>query len=431
MKKRANFLLVIPIIFMLLSGCASIQKYISGEQPTEEGVSYVPIEEIPLEEVPNETPQEVPAIPIEPEEPTTEETPVVEETKPTTPAKGLPRIVVNETDLVSLQFPDKDADGDPVTYTYSQPLNDKGEWQTKIGDAGEHTVVITASDGKLTTTQQLIIEVKSKNRPPVMETIQDVTVNEGDMVSFSLKVVDPEGDKVTITYSGWMTTSSYRTRFTDTGTHTLTITASDGINTVSQDVKVIVNHVNRPPIVQAINDIAVTEGEKVSVAPVAADPDGDKITITFSDPLDQNGEWQTKIGDAGKHRVTVTVSDGQLAVEKQFYIIVQSQNKPPVINSVELSCTGTDVECSGYTVNLKNPGSVAKLKLAVDAEDPDGDQITTTYTGWMTTPTKTVSYGEEGGSHIVTVTVSDGTNTVKKDVTIEVNSAPCLVGITC
>ena len=428
MKKRANFLVVVSVVLltcMMISGCDSIKKYITGETPPAEGVSYVPIDEIPLENAtPNQTPQEIPSTPVA----QPPQTPV---TTPST-GKALPRITVNETDMLNLQLPDKDRDGNSVTYTFSPPLNDKGEWQTKIGDAGEHIVVITASDGKLTTTQQVIIDVRSKNRPPVMETIQDVVVNEGDVIAFSPKVVDPDGDNVTLSYSGWMTTPTYRTKFGDAGNYKVTISASDGINNVQQDVKVLVKHVNRAPILQPINDIAVIEGDKVVVVPVAADPDvGDRITTTFSAPLDQNGEWQTKVGDAGKYRATVTVSDGQLSVEKQFYIIVQSQNKPPVIHSVDLSCTGTDAQCTGYNVNLLAPDSVAKIKLTIDATDPEGDQITTTVTGWMTSETKSISYGQEGGSHAVTVSVSDGKSTVKQDITIDVDSAPCLVGITC
>jgi hypothetical protein len=425
MKKRVSVLLVFAVIIMFASGCASIRSYISGEEPSQEGVSYVPLEEVPIEG--EETPfEEMPSeeAVIEPgEEPA--------EVTTTAPSTRVPRIIVNETELVSLQLPSTDVDGDDITYTFSQPLNKDGKWQTKMGDAGEYTVTITASDGKLTTAQQIIIEVRSLNKAPVMETIPDMTVNEGDTVSFSPKVVDPEGDKVTITYSGWMTTSSYRTKFTDAGAHAVTITASDGTNQVQQEVKITVKDVNRAPILQPLNDVAVTEGDKVSIVPVAADPDGDKVTITFSEPLDENGEWLTKMGDAGNQRVTVTATDGKLAIEKQFFIAVQSKNKAPVINSVSLSCTGTDVECTGINVNLKMPGAIAKLKLTVSTTDADGDQVTTTFSGWMTSASKSVSYGQEGGSHTVTVSASDGVNTAKKEVTIEVNSAPCIVGFTC
>ena len=82
------------------------------------------------------------------------EPPVEEETS------DLPVKVVTEGDLVS--FPNlkaTDPDGDPIKYTFSKPLNDKGEWQTKVGDKGEYVVTITASDGTNSVDQKIKIVV--------------------------------------------------------------------------------------------------------------------------------------------------------------------------------------------------------------------------------------------------------------------------------
>ena len=43
-----------------------------------------------------------------------------------------------------------DPDGDPIVYNFTQPLDEKGEWQTGDGDAGEYIVTVYASDGKST-----------------------------------------------------------------------------------------------------------------------------------------------------------------------------------------------------------------------------------------------------------------------------------------
>ena len=60
-------------------------------------------------------------------------------------------------------------------------------------------------------------------------------------------ITDPEGDELTISYAGWMNTNTFTTTYESQGTHVVTITASDGINTAKKDVTVIVNDVNRPP----------------------------------------------------------------------------------------------------------------------------------------------------------------------------------------
>jgi hypothetical protein len=427
--KKIYFLSIIVILLLIVNACANVSDYITGKTVSEEeAVSYIPLEEIPVEEEPitEERAVEEPITEEEAveesvteeevvEEPITKEE-VKEEKVESKEKETLPKIEVNETELVKLTLPEKDPDGQFITYTFTEPLNAQGEWQTEKGDAGEYIVTVTASDGELTTTQKILIIVNKLNKPPIMETVDDVTVNEGETISFDPKATDPEGEKVVITYSGWMSTSSYKTKFTDAGEHIVTITASDGVNKVSQDVKVIVNDVNRAPIIEELKDIKVTEGDKVSVEAVAADPDGDKVTITFSNPLNDRGEWQTKIGDGGKYSITVIASDGELTSEREFIIEVKSLNQPPLLKKIE-----------DMSITLLKPGDSRTIKLSPEVTDPEGEEVTITYSGWMTTSSKTVKWGEEGGSHTVTVTASDGVNEVSQEVTITVNSAPCII----
>jgi len=398
--KKILFLVFLCII--LLNGCRFRPE---GAASTD--ISFIPFEEIPIEEAgaPDIISEEVPEIPetipeviIEPEE--VEAIPVVikEEDK-----EKLPKIIVNETELVKLDLKAVDPDGDPITYTYSSPLNDKGEWQTKTGDVGEYKVTITASDGKSTTTQDLLIIVKSKDKAPIMQNINDITVNEGQTVSFSPVVSDPENDKIEITYSGWMKSSSYKTNYNDAGTHTVTVTVSDEVNKVSQTVNVVVNNVNRAPIISELSDITVKEGETVRISAVAADPDNEPVTIKYSAPLNDNGEWETEEGDVGKYKVTVTASDGKLASKQEVLVSVTSLNKPPTLDIVA-------------EINV-NEGETVMLSPV--ATDPEGSEIVISYSGWMRSSTYETDY-DDAGTYTVTVTASDGVNQVTKEVTINV-----------
>ena len=76
-----------------------------------------------------------------------------------------------EGDLV--EFPNLakvDEDGDQITYAFSSPLDDKGKWQTKQGDAGEYTATITASDGtNEPASKKITVVVNDVNRPPVFD----------------------------------------------------------------------------------------------------------------------------------------------------------------------------------------------------------------------------------------------------------------------
>ena len=82
------------------------------------------------------------------------------------------------------------------------------------------------------------------NNPPVLDPIADIIVDEGDTVVLSPTANDPDGDTLSFTYSGWMTTDSKTTNYDDAGIYTVTITVSDGSLTDSQDITVTVNDID-------------------------------------------------------------------------------------------------------------------------------------------------------------------------------------------
>ncbi len=249
MNKKFMFAFALLLLsVVILSGC--IPRPIP---PSDEDEALADEDETALEE---ETDEE-----IADKEMTDEETAESEDMKEETTEKeeetkemkekaeaGIPTRTVVEGELVD--FPNlkaTDPDGDPIKYTFASPLDTKGKWQTKVGDAGEYKVKITASDGKNDVSQEVMIVVKAKNKAPVI-TVSDVSVDEGETVRLEPKVTDADGDKVTVTYSGWMQDDVYTTDFDDEGTHTVTITATDGKNTVTKNVRILVKEVNRAPV---------------------------------------------------------------------------------------------------------------------------------------------------------------------------------------
>lgn len=170
-----------------------------------------------------------------------------------TPAKdasGELTLALNEGDLVALKLKATDPDGDKLTYAFDKPLNAEGKWQTKAGDAGDYNVKISVSDGKNTVSSDLKIVVTKLNKAPVLENIADVKVKEGDTVTLAVKAADADDDKLTYSYSGWMTAPSYTTNYNDAGDHEVTVTVSDGKESASQKVKVTVEDVNRAPTLE-------------------------------------------------------------------------------------------------------------------------------------------------------------------------------------
>ncbi len=325
---------------------------------------------------------------------------------------ALPTKTVVEGEKVS--FPNLkavDPDGDPITYTFTKPLDSKGEWQTKKGDAGQYKVLITASDGTSKVSQEVLIVVKSLNKIPVLGGLEDIAVEEGQTVSLSPAATDADGDDVKLSFSGWMDSASKETSYGDAGVHEVTVTADDGKDSVSKTIKVTVKKVNRAPVLDAFDDVQVTEGDSISVKASAADADGDDVVIKFSEPLDSNGEWKTEVGDAGKYKVKVTASDGASEAVESFYLTVVSANKAPVL--------------SGINDITAKEGDL--ITLSITAADPEGDDVAISFSQPFDAEGKWQTGYEDAGSYEVVATASDGNSESKQSFKVTVqdyNRAP-------
>lgn len=208
------------------------------------------IEESDLSEEP--TSEEIVIDLVQEEEPPQEEAAPVEETEPTETQSDSVTFTVKEGELVNLKINTQDEDNDEITITYSQPLDSEGKWQTSQGDSGKYPITITVSDGTSETSQDIILIVESTNSAPVLEPINDITVNEGETITITPVASDPDNDELKITYSGFMTSNTYTTNFNNAGEYTVTVTVSDGSLEASQEVQIIINNVNRPPTIESI-----------------------------------------------------------------------------------------------------------------------------------------------------------------------------------
>ncbi len=246
-------------------------------------------------------------------------------------------VTVKESEKVKLVAQLNDPDKDPINFTYSKPLNTLGEWKTNYGDAGEYVTTLTATDGKLTATKKVKVIVQRVNVPPKIETVSSLIVNEGETVKLEPKVEDPNGDKFTITVSEPLKNGVFKTDHTSAGEYDVKITATDGELTSEKTFKLTVKDVNMPPTISGLGDLTVKEGELVTFKPVVADLDAtDTVKVTISNPVGDDGVWQTSYTDHGDYTVTVTADDGKVKVSKTVKLTVQDVNMPPEIVKVSL-----------------------------------------------------------------------------------------------
>jgi hypothetical protein len=272
-------------------------------------------------------------------------------------------------------------------------------------------VTITASDGKDKTSQDVLVVIKKANKAPVLECPEEVTVKEGETISLNCNIYDPEGESIVVEYSGFMKSSTYTTTYDDAGEYSVMIKAGDKEKVASTTITIKITDVNRVPEIKGIqNEITVMESEVVTLNPEVNDPDGEKVTVTYTGPFDAKGTWQTKVGDAGTITASVIATDGRSTTKKDFTVIVTQKNTAPVLTKI-----------NDITVN---EGEV--ITIPVDATDREGDKLDVTVSGWMNTLTYTTTY-DDAGEYTVTVVVSDGEYEAKQSFKVTVldkNRAP-------
>ena len=245
-------------------------------------------------------------------------------------------ITVKENELLSLKVNVEDPDNDSVMYTFTKPLNKSGEWKTNYGDVGEYTITLTATDGKLSSSQKIKLVVDRVNVPPVIAALKDLIVNEGEVVVVEPKVIDPNNDAVSLTISEPLKSGKFATDHTSAGEYKIIVMATDGELESKETFSLRVNNVNMLPKISGVQDVTVKEGETVTLKPVVTDLDEDQIKLSITEPVGNSGVWKTSFTDHGEYMITITADDGKDKVTKKVRVQVLDVNMPPQIVDVSI-----------------------------------------------------------------------------------------------
>lgn len=257
-------------------------------------------------------------------------------------------IVVQETDLVNLVPKAQDPDADKLLFTFTSPLNEKGEWQTTYGDAGEYTVTLTVSDGQSTDSRDVLIIVNKKEESPTIDNSwpieSSLVIHETESVNFKVEASDLNKDPLTYSwkFDGVETGSdpeyNYQSDYDSAGTHTVKADVSDGLSSASRIWSVEALNVNRKPVMEQIGNLRSKETDEVTIAVHATDDDEDPLEYSISDSRFKQNEnvftWQTDYDGAGEYWINVSVSDGTDTTEESILLTVENVNRKPVIVDV-------------------------------------------------------------------------------------------------
>ena len=208
-----------------------------------------------------------------------------------------------------------------------------------------------------------------------------------------------------------------------------------GGNTDSEDITITVINVNYAPVLSAIGNKTVAEGETLEYTLTATDINGDTLTYSATnlptgasfDTSTHTFSWVPTYDQAGTYlNILFQVSDGSLTDSEEMTITVSNVNAPPVLGSIgdktvdegallEFTITATDSDEDALSYQASNL--------------PTGASFNTQTRVFSWTPT----YTDAGTYSTVTFTVSDGTLTDEEVITItvsNVNRKPVISGLT-
>ena len=349
----------------------------------------------------------------------------------------------------------RDVDKDTLTYTAT---SNKGHIATAtvsgtqitiapIGE-GNATITVTASDGKLSTTQTISVSVMKSNRAPVaVGTISARTLTVGDSaITIFISGSFNDLDNDTLTYvANSSNTSVVRVSVSGSqititpisaGNATITITANDGELTASQTISVTVTAApvaNRAPVtVGAISARTLTVGDSAVVIDVSGnfnDPDDDDLT--YSANSSNTSVATTSVSgsivtitpvSAGNATITVTASDDESTATQTISVTVTAA---PVANRAPVTVGAI----SARTLTVGD--SAVVIDVSGNFNDPDNDTLTYSVNS---NNTSVVSVNVSGsqititpvgvGTATITITANDGELTATQTISITVTAAP-------
>ena len=284
------------------------------------------------------------------------------------------------------------------------------------------------------------------NQVNVSETVPAGTV----VATFS--ATDPEGNALTYSLSG---SGSELMAVSETGEVTLTgdldfetnstlvmtLEVSDGTNTTIEEITINVINDDEPATIAATlsaTSFAETSAVGAAIASVnATDPEGSAVTYTLSGTGSDNFSIDTSgnitlastldYETATSYELTVVVDDGTYASTEVITVSVADVNEAPTLSAT--------VAFNAFQENTATGTTIATSSVS----DPEAGAITYSLSGAgsenfsvSSDGTVTLASGldyETATAYAITLTASDGANTVSETLTInvgDINEAPSL-----
>jgi VCBS repeat-containing protein len=351
---------------------------------------------------------------------------------------GLPlSITTDEDNAGSLSLTATDAEGADLSWSIGSNATHgnavvSGSSVTYMPAAdynGEDSFTVSVSDGSLTDTVTVSVNVAAANDAPVITSEALLEATEDEAYSYSVAANDVDGDDITFTLSAkpeGMTISDEGviawTPAEGVTSAAVTVVASDTALSASQSFTITVIAVNDAPVITSEPVTAAAEDTQYEYSVVATDAENDALTYELTEApegmaINTTGliTWTPENG-VSSASVTVVVSDNALSVTQSYTITVSAENDAPVIAGAATRAITTDEDVAAA--------------LTLSASDVDSEELTWSISSPAAHGNATVSAGEVSytpaadynGNDTFTVSVSDGSLSDSVVVNVTVNA---------
>ena len=371
---------------------------------------------------------------------------------------AIPNQVLNEGESLNLQVLATDSDFPKQNLTYSLDqasenlgitINQTGliTWTTNETHGGQNvTATVSVTDGELISNESFTLTINEGNNRPQITAISDQVLNEGESLNLQVLATDSDFPKQNLTYSLDQASENLGITINQTGLITWTtnethgaqsfnvaVSVSDGELSSSESFNVQVNKLSKPnskPVITAIPNQVLNEGESLNLQVLATDSDFPKQNLTYS--LDQSSEnlgitinqtglitWTTNETQGGQNvPVTVSVSDGELSSNESFTLTINEVNNRPQITAISDQSLNEGESLNLQVIATDSDFPKQNLTYSLD-QSSENLGITISQRGLITWSTNETHGGQDFS---VLVSVSDGHLSSSRNFRIEVKS---------
>ena len=310
-----------------------------------------------------------------------------------------------------------------------------------------YLLILTASDGVNDTVFEINFSVIDIDEPVILVASTSATSFAEDSLTGinigTASATDPEGNTITYSLSG---TGSENFSVDSAGnislvnsldyetaaSYTLTLNVSDGVNTTSSDLIITVDDVNEAPSLSsslAASSFAENTATGTTIATASAsDPESQTLTYSLSGTgsenfaVDSSGNVTLVAGldyeTASSFNLTLSASDGVNTTINTIAISISDVNEAPSLSSSLAASSFAENTATGTTIATASASDPESQTLTYSLSGTGSENFAVDSSGNITL-VSSLDY-ETTTSYSLTLTASDGTNSISNTINISV-----------